>query len=275
MWQEKFLKPVTPVRWSITDVTRLKTLTPCSVVQEVTGVSRPSAEPHCFAGAMSMCGVLQWIPVSPYPVTFAPKLVLLYLLLLCKHFASARLRNMDHCSINGSVTNCANSAQQFRRRCSWSRNVKIDDQPSFCGHLVAQEAPFYCKPHNSFNRYSLITWRLCSKHTQCRFNDLLGAVNDKRMESRMGQNILHPSRPALGLPVQCVTGIFPEGKAAGVLPWQPTPSSAEVKEEKSCTLLPIWAIVTRYRLKLTLTQQATEIVSRSFLFGQRYELWTL
>jgi len=79
MMQDGFLKSVTPVRWSITNVTRLKTLTPCSVVQEVTGVSQPSCdESHCFAGAMIMCGVLIFIPVSAYPVTFAQKLVLGY-----------------------------------------------------------------------------------------------------------------------------------------------------------------------------------------------------
>jgi len=57
LWHDGFRKSVTPVRWSITNVTRLKTLTPYTVVQEVTRVSQPySDESHCFAGAMTKCG---------------------------------------------------------------------------------------------------------------------------------------------------------------------------------------------------------------------------
>ena len=49
------------------------------------------------------------------------------------------------------------------------------------------------------------------------------------IQSRWGRGFPHPSRPALGPPIQWVQSLS-EGKAAGVLRWPPTPSSAEVKE---------------------------------------------
>jgi hypothetical protein len=49
----------------------------------------------------------------------------------------------------------------------------------------------------------------------------------------VGRHIPHPSRPTLGTiqsVVQLVLGLFPEGKAAGVWRWPPTPSNAQFKE---------------------------------------------
>jgi len=43
--------------------------------------------------------------------------------------------------------------------------------------------------------------------------------------------------------LQCVLGLFPGGKAAGVWCWQLTPSNADVKERIQLYLCPLWAFV--------------------------------
>ena len=52
------------------------------------------------------------------------------------------------------------------------------------------------------------------------------------IESRWGWDFLHPSRPALGPPNLLYNGyqVFPGGNVARAWHWQPTPSSADVKE---------------------------------------------
>jgi hypothetical protein len=53
------------------------------------------------------------------------------------------------------------------------------------------------------------------------------------IESRLGENFPHRSRPALGpthSPVQWVPGLFPGAKAAETWRWTPTPGIAQVKE---------------------------------------------
>jgi hypothetical protein len=53
------------------------------------------------------------------------------------------------------------------------------------------------------------------------------------IKCRLGRDFPHPSRLALGpthLPIQWVSDLFPEGKAAGAWRWLFTPSSAEVQE---------------------------------------------
>jgi len=69
--------------------------------------------------------------------------------LLCKNFAPARLRNRDHRSNRDNVTNSGNGAQQFRRRCPSSCNVKIKCQPSFYGRHVSQQKAVFRNPYNS------------------------------------------------------------------------------------------------------------------------------
>jgi hypothetical protein len=65
-----------------------------------------------------------------------------------------------------------------------------------------------------------------------------------------GRDFLHPSRPALSptqTPIQCVPGLFPEGKAAGAWRWSPTPSSSEDKERvelyRYSPSRPWWAVL--------------------------------
>lgn len=72
----------------------------------------------------------------------------------------ARLRNWDHCSNSGNVTNSGNGSQLFRRRCPWSCNMKIKDQPSFCGRRVAQQTAVCRNPHHLPHWYSRFTWQM-------------------------------------------------------------------------------------------------------------------
>jgi hypothetical protein len=62
-------------------------------------------------------------------------------------------------------------------------------------------------------------------------------LNGPGIESRRGGDISAPVQTGLGVhPAQYIGyRIFPEGKAAGAWRWPPTPSSAEVKKEKSYT----------------------------------------
>jgi hypothetical protein len=69
------------------------------------------------------------------------------------------------------------------------------------------------------------------------------------IECQWGRYFPRPFRPALGptqLPIQWVPGL-PGGKAAGVWRYQPTPSSAEVKERKELYLYtpsgPSWSVL--------------------------------
>ena len=169
MWQDGFLKSVTLVRWSIMNVTRLKRVTPCSVVQEVRGVSQPSSdESHYYAGAMTMCEVLIFIPVSAYPVTFAQKLVLGYRLFVMQELRPLLDWGTGIIVLIVTVLPTAETAHNSSVAdvpdlC----NVKIKGQPSFCGRHVSQQTSVCRNPHNSSHWYCHITWQMGYKHIVC------------------------------------------------------------------------------------------------------------